>query len=214
MDKYTDIVIYGGTGQAKVIHAILSSQELTNVFAIIDDTPGLESPIKGVPIYCGLDEYEKVHKPTNFVVAIGNPNGEVRETLSKKLINRGYTQKDVVSVISNIQPHTKIGTGVQIHPGVIIMTYATIGNNCIINTRAVVEHDCTLGDNVEIGPNATIAGEVTIGRNTWIGAGATVLDKLNIGKNVIVGAGAVVTKHIPDNTIVVGNPAKFLRVNE
>jgi sugar O-acyltransferase (sialic acid O-acetyltransferase NeuD family) len=204
-----NVVIYGGTGQAKVVRSILTKDYIT---AIIDDTRGLQSPFNDVPIYCGLDEYRKVHnEPTNFVVAIGNPNGEARENIAIKLIKHGWTQIDVISSQSIVQKNTTVGTGVQIHPGAIIMTDTKIGNNCIVNTGAIVEHDCILGNNVEIGPGATVAGQVTIGKNTWIGAGATVIDKLNIGKNVIVGAGATVTKDVPNNIVVVGTPAKFLR---
>jgi maltose O-acetyltransferase len=47
--------------------------------------------------------------------------------------------------------------------------------------------------------------------NVWIGANATILPGVTIGKNSIVGAGAVVTKDVPENTIVGGNPAKVIR---
>ena len=57
-------------------------------------------------------------------------------------------------------------------------------------------------------------GCVSIGDFAFIGAGATVLPNLKIGKNSIIGAGAVVTKDVPDNVVVYGNPAKFIRENK
>ncbi len=48
-------------------------------------------------------------------------------------------------------------------------------------------------------------------RGASIGSGATILSNLTIGANSIVGAGAVVTKDVPDNAIVAGNPVRFLR---
>ena len=52
---------------------------------------------------------------------------------------------------------------------------------------------------------------VHIGRNAWIGAGATILPGVTVGDNAVVAAGAVVTKDVAPNTIVGGNPAKFIK---
>lgn len=52
---------------------------------------------------------------------------------------------------------------------------------------------------------------VVIKKNAWIGAGVTILPGVTIGENAIVGAAAVVTKDVPANTIVVGNPARIVR---
>lgn len=54
----------------------------------------------------------------------------------------------------------------------------------------------------------TIAKEISIGHDCWIGGGAIILPGVNIGNNCIVGAGSVVSRDVPDNTRVFGNPAK------
>lgn len=53
-------------------------------------------------------------------------------------------------------------------------------------------------------------GLITIGNNCFIGAGSTILPNVKIGNNCIVGAAAVVTKSVPDNSVVGGNPAKVI----
>jgi acetyltransferase-like isoleucine patch superfamily enzyme len=107
--------------------------------------------------------------------------------------------------------------------------YISIGKNVFIN------HACTfldmggitIGDNVLIGPKVNLVSEnhpvdpsqrkfligkpIVIKNNAWIGAAATILAGVTVGENSIVGAGSIVTKDVPDNTIVAGNPAKFLR---
>ena len=83
----------------------------------------------------------------------------------------------------------------------------------------------TIDDGVMIGPNVRIVTDnhdfenrmvlrckpVHIGRNAWIGVGAIILPGVNIGENAVVAAGAVVTKDVAPNTIVGGNPAKFIK---
>ena len=78
----------------------------------------------------------------------------------------------------------------------------------------------TFGANTVIGNNFTIIHSVTIagkrgcypviGDNVYLGAGCCVLGGINIGNNVVVGANAVVTKDIPDNAVVVGNPGQII----
>ena len=59
----------------------------------------------------------------------------------------------------------------------------------------------------------TTGGIPIIGDNVFVGVGAVVVGKIKIGNNVQIGANAVVTKDVPDNAIVVGNPAYIIRLN-
>lgn len=101
-----------------------------------------------------------------------------------------------------------VGEGSIISPRVIVGAGVTFGKNVIVRQQAIVSHGSDIGDYCFIGPNATILGSVTIGAKTLIGAKALLRENITIGKNCVVGMGAVVTKNVPDNTTVVGNPAK------
>lgn len=107
-----------------------------------------------------------------------------------------------------------------------------LGNNVCINTFTHIFADggVKIGDNTLISSNCSIGSithpihspkrhrlihkSVEIGRNVWIGMGAVILPGVSIGDHSIVGAGAVVTKNVPSKTVVVGNPAKFLKTVE
>ena len=91
-----------------------------------------------------------------------------------------------------------------------------VGKNTNIQDMSMLHSDLgcplTLGDNVTVGHQVSLHG-CTVGDNSLIGIGAVVLNRAKIGKNSIVGAGSVVTegKEFPDNSLIIGSPAKVVR---
>ena len=91
-----------------------------------------------------------------------------------------------------------------------------IGRRSNIQDNAVVHQDfgypVTLGENVTVGHGAIIHG-CTVGDNSLIGMGAILMNGAKIGRNCIIGAGALVTQgmEVPDNSLVLGSPAKVKR---
>lgn len=118
-----------------------------------------------------------------------------------------------------------VGKNCNICAHTLIENDVTIGNNVTIKSGVYLWNGITIEDNVFIGPNATFTNDfyprskrhpesyptTKIKSNASIGANATILPGITVGKNSIVGAGSVVTKDVPDNVIVLGNPAKVIR---
>lgn len=126
-----------------------------------------------------------------------------------------------------IGAETKIGAFVE------IQKHAKIGRRCKISSHSFICEGVTIEDNVFIGhgvvfindtyPRATTADGQLQSEEDWkveptrvrrgasIGSGATILANVTIGERAMVGAGSVVTKDVPDDSIVAGNPARILR---
>ena len=95
--------------------------------------------------------------------------------------------------------------------GSVITNDVKIENGVLINLNCTIGHDSHIGSFVEMSPGVHISGNCVVGDYSVLGTNSTVLPKISIGKNVIVGAGSVVTKNIPDNSLVVGIPAKVIK---
>lgn len=111
-----------------------------------------------------------------------------------------------------------IGDGVQINDYVHIgcALSVEIGDNCLIASRVFItdhDHDFSVARDLPPRDWPLISKKIIIGKNCWIGEGVSVLKGVELGDGCVVGANSVVTKSFPDNSILVGCPAKLIRLN-
>ncbi|MEY3219328.1 MAG: hypothetical protein RIT27_685 [Pseudomonadota bacterium] len=155
-------------------------------------------------------------------------NSPLQKIAPDVIIGEGAKVFDFVNLYGcEIGENSKVGTFVEIQRG------AKIGKNCKISSHSFICEGVTIEDNVFVGHNVTFINDVfpratnpdgslqtaddwkcvstLVKKGASIGSSVTILCGITIGENAIIGAGSMVTKDVPANCIVAGNPAKILR---
>ena len=200
MNKY---ILQGAGGHAAVVAECLKDQK-EDIIAIIDPDPNAK--LFDLPVQNKYDpEFEK---DAYVIIAIGD------NQLRKKIAaSTTHNFGNSIHPSAHISSSAKLGKGNMIIHNAIVQARCIIGDHTILNTASQVDHDCTIGDYVHIAPGAVLCGAVKIGDGCLIGAGSVILPGVNIGQNCTVAAGSVVFKDVPDNAVVLGNPARIVKYN-
>ena len=155
-------------------------------------------------------ELQKKHAQLIFRFNNTMPMTEEYDRLMREIFPTLGADSVVFAPLTAVRPHmVEIGSKVTIMNGCLMMAAGGI----------FIEDDAMIAANVQlISNNHDLADRnvitclpVRVRRKAWIGAGATILPGVTVGENAVVGAASVVTRDVPDNAIVAGNPAKLIR---
>ncbi len=207
-----EVYILGGSGHAmSVLDALLSNKFVVNGYFDLHQNERFNLP------YLGKESTEKIQEVLNDKNAVlfpGVGNAQLRKAWFDHFINHQARVFNCVHATASVSQLAALNSAIFVGANAVVNAHAKVETGCIVNTGAIVEHECVIGEYSHLAPGCVLAGNVSIGENSFIGANATVKQGVCIGSNVIVGAGSVVIQDIPDNTVYVGNPARFLRNND
>lgn len=165
------------------------------------------------------DEDDYIRNYNDFLYEVNKPF--IHELSDVQSSNIGQNTR--VWQYSVILKNAKIGQSCNICAHTLIENNVIIGNNVTVKSGVFIWDGLRIEDNVFIGPSVTFTNDkkprsqqypnefpiTIIKKGASIGANATILPGIVIGENAMIGAGAVVTKDVPNNAVMVGNPAEI-----
>lgn len=165
--------------------------------------------INGVRVLA-LRDFETTGERRLFNIAVADAG--IRRQLAARL-------RVCAEPASLVAQNVVIGDGNSIGPGAILCPFTTVTSNAHIgeffhcNIYSYVAHDCVIGDYVTFAPAVRCNGAVTVADDAYIGTSAVLRQgtperPMHVGRRAVVGMGAVVTRSVPDDLTVIGNPAK------
>jgi UDP-perosamine 4-acetyltransferase len=204
------IVIYGASRQGRVVLSTLRACQIP-VQGFLDDRNEIRGDLlNGLPVLGGW-EWIKANRQSAVRLLIGIGNNEVRVRLGQKLRDSGLTLINAVHPSAVVMEETRLGTGILICAGAIVVTGTRVEDDAVINTGSTIDHDSLVAAGAYVSPGVHTSGCVTIGRGAFVGVGAVIGPGVSIGEGSIVGAGSVVLRDVPEGMFAYGSPAKAVR---
>jgi sugar O-acyltransferase (sialic acid O-acetyltransferase NeuD family) len=145
-----------------------------------------------------------------FVISIGYQHLDLKEKIIQQLMSADRIIFSFIHPNSFISPSAKIGEGVVVYPMCNIDQNVTIESGVLLNNSVTISHNCTLGSAGYYSPGVILSGNVSVGSGTFIGSGSIISNGIKIGQKCQIGIGTVITNNLPDNSSVIGNPARQL----
>ena len=190
-------------------------QEDYNILGFVDDNEVLHNTvIDGIKV---LGNFEfllnNVETSTNVFIPIGN--NSIRIKLLKKVINKGFKTPNFIHKNTQIHHSVEIGKCVYILPGTHIMPLTRIKDFVLISMGVNIAHHTIIEQGCFFSQGSNIGASIHFKEKVFCGIASTVMTGVKtVGKGSLIGAGAVIIKDVPDNTTIVGNPGRVIKLNK
>ena len=202
------VIFFPFNGNAKEAVDCLTKEY--QLIGFVDDSPnkwGLE--------YAGVNVHDRsffeIHSDALVLAVPGSVlNFKEREKIIKTLNFPDERFTTIIHPDAKVSKFSTIGINTLIMSGVVITSNAIIGSNVCLLPNAIIHHDSNIGDFSIICSGVIVTGNCTIGSSCYIGSGSRIINGIIIGKLTLVGMGSNVLRSLPQESKVVGNPARFI----
>jgi sugar O-acyltransferase (sialic acid O-acetyltransferase NeuD family) len=215
-----DVVVYGTAGTARDIvetmEAANAARRRWNILGFLDDNPNLlGQEVLGYPVLGGGGALEAMPALRAVKVVLGMGNDRkllIRKTVRARLRLAADRFPVIVHPTAVVSRHSQIGEGTVFLAGSFCSNLTSVGRHVLILPGTIIGHDAVIGDYVSFSDNVATGGGFRIGEGSYVGQGASIIQKVRIGARCLIGMGTVVIRDVPDGAVVVGNPARVIRV--
>jgi len=212
------LIIFGGRGIGMIAASVANDLGTYEVVGFLNDALPSETMVGKYNSYKVIgksSDAEKYLTDENTYFFIGYVGMKNEKDVFDKITSLGIPSSRYATLIhpTAIIPKgfCSIGNGVLMAPLSQLSPDTTVEDNCILLPNSFLGHDSTMKRFSHITANSVVGGNVMVGKGAHIGTNATIRENVNIGAFALVGSGSVVLNDVPENSIVVGNPAKLLR---
>ncbi len=208
------LVIYGADffDIIKLVDAINRKEFTWEIIGFIDDFSDKDGDrFWGYPILGSSEIIPELLDNDVFFIPNVSSSTDVMKKVFDVLIQNNCQIANLVHPSIDMN-YVTLGRGCLLPEGTIIGGKTVIGDNVTVRLGTIISHGVVIKNHIFIGPGVIIGGMSVVHDRAYIGAGATIMRKSTINENSIVGAGTLVNKVVEANTVVVGVPAKLLKV--
>jgi len=204
------IYILGAGGMAREAYLILKNlgkDKLVKAFVVenlSEKKHYLDKPIINADVLSNVNK-----KRVKLIGAIGSP---LRRRWIEDLESKGFSFITLIDASVRMNKTISIGAGSLVCAGSVLTCDIKIGRHSIVNVGSSISHDSVIGNFVSLSPGVHLAGRVKIEDGAWLGIGANIIQDIVVGKRAFIAAGALVTRNVPKNTLVMGVPARPVRL--
>lgn len=208
MNKQLYIVGAGGFGRELYNWLVALPEALRDweIAGFLDDNPSALNGFDYDPQVVG--RASEWIPEENHLFACGIGRIDVKESVCRRLLEKGANFLTVVHPTALIGRGVKLGEGAVICPRVTLTWDIEVGEMAMINCHTTVGHDAYIGAWSTISANCDLTGCTRVGESVFMGSGARVIPGKSIGDGSIIGAGSVVIRTVEEQGRVFGNPAR------
>jgi sugar O-acyltransferase (sialic acid O-acetyltransferase NeuD family) len=217
MESPKRIAILGSSGTSLDILDTLravneaAGQERFRCIGLLDDNPSAKGLVRN-----GVEVLGPVSLASTLDCYVVNGVGSSRSFIHKEEIiaRTGCPLERFATVVhptASVSATAELGPGTVVLQNAVVCSNARVGAHVVVLPCAVISHDDVIGDYTCIATGVCISGSVHVGKSCYLGCNSAIIEGVSIGRFCLVGMGSVVTRDIEENSVVVGNPAKFLK---